>query len=58
MVLLLNNHLNNFKDNIFQCLFKRYSRLLFFKKWFFSEHIIMESLSLKKENIIKDVRNL
>ena len=29
-----------------------------FKKWFFSYHIIMESLSLEKENIIKDTRNL
>ena len=28
------------------------------KKNFFSQHIIMESLSLKKENIIKDIRNL
>ena len=28
------------------------------KKWFFSYHIIMESLSLEKENIIKDTRNL
>ena len=28
------------------------------KKWFFWYHIIMESLSLEKENIIKDTRNL
>ena len=38
-------------------LFKEYNRLLFFFK-FFTQHIMMESLSLEEENIVKDIRNL
>ena len=30
MLVLLKNHLNYLKDNIFKCFFKKYSRLLFF----------------------------
>ena len=30
----------------------------FTKKYFFSQHIMMESLSLQKENIVKDKINL
>ena len=59
MLVLLKNHLNYLKDNIFECLFIKYNRLLFFKKkTFFSKHIIIESLSPKEENIIKYIRNL
>ena len=29
---LLKNYLNYLKDNIFECFFKKYNRLLFFKK--------------------------
>ena len=32
MLVLLKNHLNYFKDNIFECFFKEYNRPLFFKK--------------------------
>ena len=30
----------------------------FFSKIFFSQHIMMESLPIEEENIIKDIRNL
>ena len=58
MLVLLKNHLNYLKDNIFECFFKEYK--CFFKEYntFFSQHIMMKSLSLKEENIIKDIRNL
>ena len=32
ILVLLKNHLNYLKDNIFECFFKRYNRLLSFKK--------------------------
>ena len=32
MLVLLKNHLNYLKDNILECFFKKYNRLLFFKK--------------------------
>ena len=58
MLVLLKNYLNYLKENIFKCFFKKYNRLLFFEKnKFFSQHIIMESLNLKEENIIKVTRN-
>ena len=31
---------------------------LFLKKTYFSQHIMMESLSLEEENIIEGIRNL
>ena len=41
---LLKNHLNYFKDSIFESLFKEYNRLLlFFKKNLFSQHKTMEN---------------
>ena len=49
------NHLKYLKNSIL----KEYNSLLFLKKKiFFSQHIMMESLSLEEENIIKDLRNL
>ena len=30
MLVLLKNHLNYFKDDIFECFFKKYNKLLFF----------------------------
>ena len=58
MLVLFKNYLNYLKENIFKCFFKKYNRLLFFEKnKFFSQHIIMESLNLKEENIIKVIRN-
>ena len=32
ILVLLKNHLNYLKDNIFECFFKKYNRLLFFLK--------------------------
>ena len=32
LLVLIKNHMNYFKDNIFICFFKKYNRLLFFKK--------------------------
>ena len=60
MLILLEHHANYFKDSIFECFFKQYNRLLFFqkKKKFFSQHIMMESLSLEKGNINKYIRAL
>ena len=59
MLLSLKNHLSYLKENIFECFFKKYNGPLFFNKIiFFSKYIIMESLSLVEENIIKDIRNL
>ena len=60
MLVLLKNHLNYIKDSIFECLFEEYNKLssfFFFKPNFFSQHIMMESLSLEEENIIKDIRS-
>ena len=54
MLVLLKNHLNYLKDSIFECFFKEHSRLLFFSN--FSQHIIIKSLSLVEEKIIKDIR--
>ena len=44
ILVLIKNHLNHLKDNIFECFLKRYNRLLFFKKKiFFSYHIMMRN---------------
>ena len=56
MLVLLKNNLNQIKDGIFECFFKENNKLLFFFKYFFTEHVIIESLSL--ENIIKDLKSL
>ena len=32
MLVMLKNHLNYLKDNIFECFLKKYNRHLFFKK--------------------------
>ena len=39
-------------------LFKEYNRHLFFSFLNFSQHIMMKSLSLEEENIVKDIRDL
>ena len=39
ILVLLKNHLNYLKDNIFECFFKKYNRLLFFLKQFFFHNI-------------------
>ena len=58
MLVLLKNHLNYFKDSILECFFKEYNRLLFFKKIFFLQHIMIERLCLEEENITKNIRNI
>ena len=59
MLVLVRNHLNYLKDNIFNYLFKSYHRfLLSEKKIVFSEHIMMENQRPEEENIIKDIRDL
>ena len=42
----------------FLCFLKKYNKLLFFQKVFFLWYIIMQCLSLKEDNIIKDIRNI
>ena len=44
MLVLLQNYLNYLKDGIFEC--------------FVSQHIMLGSLNLEEENIIKDIGNL
>ena len=39
MFVLLKDHLNYLKDNIFKYFFKKYNRLLFFKKITFFQNI-------------------
>ena len=51
---LLKNHLNYFKDAIFECSFKESNRLLLFKK----KKKNSQNLSIEEEKIIKDIRNL
>ena len=36
---------------------KEYNRLLLLLKGVFSQHIMMESLGVQEENIIKDIKN-
>ena len=55
-LVLLKNHLNYLK--VFSNDFLRSIICLFLKKIFFGQHIMMESLGLEKENIIKDIKNL
>ena len=52
MLVLLKNSLNYLICSILKSSFKEYNKHLFF---FFSQHIMMESLSLEKENIIKEI---
>ena len=57
MLVLIKNQLNYPKDNIFECFFKKYTRLLFFlENQFFSQHILMENPRPKEENITKDIK--
>ena len=45
--------LKNLKDSISECFIYLYFYLLIFL-----QHIVMESVSLEEENMIKDIRNL
>ena len=56
MLVLLKNHLNYLKDSIFECFFKKYNRLLLFKKKMIL--FMMENPRPEEENIIKITRNL
>ena len=55
MLVLLKNHLIYLID-IFECFFRKCNRLIFLKKVFTTYND--EKLSLKKENIMKDKRNI
>ena len=52
--------LNYLKDSIFECFLRSIITdfYFFFKKNIFSQHIMMESLSLEEKIRIKDIRNL
>ena len=52
MLVFLKSNLNYLKGNIFNCFFKEYNRLFFFK------YIFHKIVSLEEETIIKDIRNL
>ena len=56
MLVLLKNHLNYLKDNTFKCFFKKYNRLLLFKKNHF--FFITYNPRPEEKNIIKDIRNI
>ena len=59
ILVLIENYLNYLKDNIFECYFKKYIRLLFLlKKVFYSLRIIVGNPRFEEEKIIKDIRNL
>ena len=60
MLVVFKNHLYYLKDNVFECFFKKYNRLLFFltKLIFFSEHIMIKNPRPEEDKIIKDIRNL
>ena len=47
MLVQLKNHMNYLKDSIFECFFEEYNKLFFFLN-LFSQHIIIESLSLER----------
>ena len=55
---LLKNHLNYVKDNIFECFFKKYNRLIFIFLIFFFITFNDGNPRPEVENIIKDIRNL
>ena len=59
ILVLLQNHLNYLKDDIFECFFKKYNRLLiFFKKIiFFITNNDGKSKALRRKNN-KDIGNL
>ena len=58
MLVLIKNHLNYLKDNIFELFFKKRNRLLLKKLLFFSKYIMMENTRSEEEKIIKDIRNV
>ena len=56
ILVLIKNHQNYLKDNIFKCFFKEYNTLLiFYKKIIFSKIYSNGNLSLQEENIIKEI---
>ena len=58
-LVLHKNHLNYVEDNILECFFKKYNKLLVFLKInFFDNTITMENLRYEEENISKDISSL
>ena len=43
ILVLIKKHLNYFKDNIFECFFRKYNRLSFFLYFFFIILLVMEN---------------
>ena len=56
MLVLIKNNLNYLNDSVSEWFFKEFNSLIV-QNYFFSKHILMESWSLKEENINKDRRN-
>ena len=56
MLVLIKNNLNYLNDSVSEWFFKEFNSLIV-KNYFFSKYILMESWSLKEENINKDRRN-
>ena len=50
MSVLLNNHLNCLKDNIFECFFKKYNNFFLI---FFSKYIMIKNICLEEETSLK-----
>ena len=48
--------MNYLKDNILECCFKKYNRILLFR--IHRKHRMMENPRPKEEKIVKDIRNL
>ena len=56
ILVLTKNYLNYLENNIFECFFKNYYRLLFFlKNNNFLQYIMMSNLRSEEEKMIKDV---
>ena len=56
ILVLIKNHLNYLKDNIFECFFKKHNGLLFKTKK--KQKTKLKIQGLKKKKTIKDVRNI
>ena len=58
ILVLIKKRLNYFKDNIFECFFRKYNRLSFFLYYFFIILLVMENPRSQEGKIFKDTRNL
>ena len=58
ILVLIENHVNYLKDNIFDCFFKECNRFFFFFFFFLIIYKYGNFKNLEEENIIKDIGNL